>query len=1072
LTRRRRPERRLCLEALEARTLPSHTAWPGLAAPSINVAGSTLGAAYLFPAPLAAGGRLSAIGTITNTAAGGGNVDWYAFRLTEAADVTVTAPLGQGGGIVAPVLTLYENDLLNPADPTQRNPYAPTGHRELAQDDGVARGGVAIVERVLAPGTYYVAVSGSGDRVFSALVAGSGTTGGTGDYGLLIRAAALAQPAAGPGPAVIAADPNDGADLDRSPFGLYLTLSTPIDPSTIAPGVNVVLTDVTAGMPVQLQQNAVNPADPTNGVLFNPAANELEIFPEAPLAPGDTYQLQLVGRAAANPGVPVILGTNGEALGSTAAGADGQDYLLTFRVTGVKGVNGATTAFNAIGTSFNLNLSSSALVQVHGAIGDDPFALAMTGAVTNDVDLYHFTVPGTGGHYAFMAAAEAGRIGSPLDPALALFRQLPDGTVILVGADNDSGNPTQLADHSRPFQSDSLLYVGLVPGDYYLAVGGAFNLPDPVGIGVPYAPGSGFFDPLVPYSAQIGAVMPLTVGDYVLSASLRRDDVAPHLTGVDGIATPTAAQPRPVTPPPSEFTLHFDKPVNLRQLGYEQDMPFDVQGNPLSGPDLPGAVSAVWVRGSDGNVYYPRLRSYDDASNTATFYMLDAVPLGDAELHIDALTADGSPGLTDLAGNWLDGSDASGDYIIPFTVGGLTRTIDPATHFLTWTALPGETSLQDPQQIGPLFPNELGADQLGVNHAVDFLGRGAPQLASQGGPPLADFYEVQLLQDRIYSFTLTDRLHPVTNGRTTPTNSRVRLFTLDGREIPTDNVNPFIFTYRLTAGKYVIEVCAVDSSGTGDPDYRLRVALGTSMENAVALTTGAAPAYAIAPQRSAAPAPTPPAAGTPVLTLPEPSTGAAASTAVTTGGPAVALALPAGTLTSLSAPPVGGERPAGPTSPAAPDRLVLNDSGNSASGGGSVQFASLRADTPAGDDGVPVADRPGGLIRGATQFLDRLEKAAIDLIFRNRPVAEWLMRLWTPFVVPDLLLPNPDPADGPEMGEEQQGEAPAAPADGTASGPPEDWVVAGGLVLSAGYVLTPRSHDARPPALRRRRRAI
>src|SRR4051794_6527752 len=63
---RRRAARPLLLEVLEPRSLPSHTSWPGLSGPHVGVAGATLDAAYLFPAPLTLGGRAEAIGTISN----------------------------------------------------------------------------------------------------------------------------------------------------------------------------------------------------------------------------------------------------------------------------------------------------------------------------------------------------------------------------------------------------------------------------------------------------------------------------------------------------------------------------------------------------------------------------------------------------------------------------------------------------------------------------------------------------------------------------------------------------------------------------------------------------------------------------------------------------------------------------------------------------------------------------------------------------------------------------------------------------------------------------------------------
>src|SRR5207249_1744529 len=144
----------------------------------------------------------------------------------------------------------------------------------------------------------------------SPFIPGSGEPGGTGRYGLLVAAAPLASPVAGPGPAVIAATPHDGAALNDAPFAVRLALSAPLDPATILPGVNVLLTDAD-GNPVAI-----------NGAVFNLPANELQVFPAAPLAPG-TYHLLLAGQDATLSGVPAITGVNGEALGSTTHGGPG-----------------------------------------------------------------------------------------------------------------------------------------------------------------------------------------------------------------------------------------------------------------------------------------------------------------------------------------------------------------------------------------------------------------------------------------------------------------------------------------------------------------------------------------------------------------------------------------------------------------------------------------------------------------------------------------------------------------------------------------------------------------------------
>src|SRR5437868_2293965 len=95
--RHRTPQRprsrpRLYLEALEARSLPSASAVFGPAAPRVEPAGPTRERAYLFPTALDVSGHAEALGTVRNSADGGGGVDWYSFTLQAAADVTVTIP--------------------------------------------------------------------------------------------------------------------------------------------------------------------------------------------------------------------------------------------------------------------------------------------------------------------------------------------------------------------------------------------------------------------------------------------------------------------------------------------------------------------------------------------------------------------------------------------------------------------------------------------------------------------------------------------------------------------------------------------------------------------------------------------------------------------------------------------------------------------------------------------------------------------------------------------------------------------------------------------------------------------
>ncbi len=1023
--RRRRPAARpLAVEALEPRSLPS-ASWPYPGVPQVAPPGhDTLDQAFALGAlstptvgPSLVHWYDQVSGTLGTAAA---NTNWFSFTLTVAADVTLTTPRDLAGANPAvAALTLY-----NSADVTGDDVYTPTGHRLLAQDDGAAHGGVATVEQHLAPGTYYVAVSGSGDLDFNPFLAGSGEAGATGNYALLITAAPLTNPVVGFGPAVVAATPGDGSAVSASPLAIRLALSSALDPASIQPGLNVVL-------------NGPN-APPINAV-FNAAANELQVFPQTPLLPG-TYQLVLTGDDTG--GVPALQGPDGAPLGSTVAGGSGHDYVLTFQVTGVDGVAGASASDDTISTAHDLgDLTASGAARVSGAIGVDPFA----SWAANQVDLYHFRVTGPG-QYAFVAEADGGRIGSSLQPALALY-EMVNGQPQLVSADGmGTGNQAVATDGSTPLANDAVVYAGLTAGDYYLAVGGFYNLPDP-SLGLP--PGTfGVFDPTQDGSAQNG----FSVGPYLLNLSLHRDNVAPHVTEMDGLSSSDPAMP------PTVITVHFDKAMNLRQLGYQQDLQGDLS-----------TLSAIWVRGSDGVDYHPRLLSYDDATHVATFYLLDAVPAGPAALYLAGVLPDGSPGLTDLAGNLLAGSDANGDYVVPFTVGGPPRVIDATTQRLTWASQGGNTSFVRPQVIGPLFPDELG----GASTGVDLLGHLTPHTVTGPGSDAVDYYQITLLQDRDYFFTLIDS-RP--GQAWSPTNARVRIFTPDGREITTNSGSPFIFDFPLKAGTYIVQVGPLATSRATGLSYRLTVSLGSSAESAIALTTGAAPPYSVGLQRGGSPAPSSPpgspAPTPPSLSLPG-TTGVvpAATTTTALAGEAVALSLPSGSVLGLSAPPVGGVRGTdAPQGPAVIAQLELPASPSAQAG---VQLAALNSSAAA--DGIMGGDGSAAVIDHIYRVLDQMGKAAVLRVLHNGALAgllsSWLRGLYVPPVPPAAAPPTGTEAD-PDPGAEEGGEeetSEAAPVTATAEPQPleaADWLWASGLLAAGGLLVSPAAPE------RRRRAAL
>src|SRR5262249_41013546 len=155
------------------------------------------------------------------------------------------------------------------------------------------------------------------------------------------------------------------------------------------------------------------------------------------------------------------------------------------------------------------------LLRLTGAIGDDPAYTNRnrTPTLANrafDVDLYHFEVSGAG-RYALTAEVFAGRIGSPLDPGLSLFRADDTGPLAFVASNNNTLNDVVATNFTIPLYTDAELSVGLTAGDYYVAVSGNGNVPDPA---TGEAPGTGnIFDPNISHSGKGGS----TTGRYVLT---------------------------------------------------------------------------------------------------------------------------------------------------------------------------------------------------------------------------------------------------------------------------------------------------------------------------------------------------------------------------------------------------------------------------------------------------------------------------------------------------------------------------------------------------------------------------
>jgi hypothetical protein len=749
------------------------------------------------------GVSLQEMGSIGDGPDGATDVVWYNFTLDGPALVHFELLRQDPASSFNGVLSLFNND---PTSYDYGDPYNQDGHRLLEQVDGKADRGVASFDRLLGQGSYYLAVSGDGNFDFHPFLAGSGLPGSTGGFDLQLSATDAGLGSA-TGPVFLTSDPAPGANLGASPLAIRVDLSGPLDPSTVILGQTVQLLyspDGNFNLDVQqvpLAQYNFSPvaevSTPSGG---DPpqyqGLNELQLFPASPLAMGD-YELVLSGQDVG--GSAVLADPAGNALGSDAAHPQGQDVTIPFQVDGVEGRTGVATEDDTPASAQDLgDLTSAGLVQVAGAIGDDP-GPDTSGNPANQVDLYHFTVMGTRND-SLVAEIFAGRIGSPLQPGLSLFRRDDaDGNLDFVAGDMNSYNPVMATDGSvPPLYSDSVLYASLSAGDYYLAVAGGLNTPSPLE-GQPLG-SYGTYDPnQPPGSAQLG----WSTGPYVLNLLVQPAPAPPHVVSTSPGAGETLTQP------PTQLVAKFDKPVNLMQLA------FQTYQNPSEDTNPP-----IYIEAADGTTYVPRFMSYDGATNEATFVMLDALPGGDYRLHLS-----GANGLDDLGGNPLAGNDPSGDYVVPFTVDAAPR--GDGGNPLEWSDQEPNDTIDHPQDLGVLFPDELAA---GVTLARDFSQD--PATAPQD---TADVYEFQVLLDRVYAFTLA--------GADLPAGVTLSLTDTSGQSLgipPSGNL-----VAALAPGTYLLTVSGWDKAQAADLSYQVDLAMVTQNDNAPPLVSGPAPAIAI-----------------------------------------------------------------------------------------------------------------------------------------------------------------------------------------------------------------------------------
>jgi hypothetical protein len=783
------------------------------AAQTLNLAGNSADTSALQAAAVQ--------GTIVNQH-GGGGVNWYTFTLTQPSEVQLTTLDVGGESRLDGVVSLYDTeaqDFLNP--PINYNysapPFDPMGHRLMAQvDTAPTSDSSAYIDRDLAPGTYYVAVSGHGDTYFNPFLADSGYAGSTGDYCLLITASPLPV-AQSDGPEVLAVDSgllngpglfpaqSGTSVLISSPSALYVDFSSPIDPGTVS--LQQFLGD---GSSVQLTYNPTgqfgNGNDSPvllNGFHYAPDAMELQLQPAAPLAPG-FYQLTLAGNSSS--GNQVLMDpTDSVDLGQNSANPTGQDFATTFQIAGTPGVTPVSD--DTAATAQNLgNITRSGVVQAVGAIGNDPayspfsFSPNLTNPASQ-VDLYQFQISGPG-NYEFSAEAFAGRIGSTLDPALSLFRIDPSNTqspLQLVASNDGSGNQTVSSNGQfLPLLTDPVLDVGLTAGVYYVAVSSLGNMPDVNG----NPPGTnGIFDPNVTESGVNGT----STGPYVLNVLVQPAAPAPHVvsTSIPAGATLTAA--------PTQLTVTFNSTVNLVALANQAD-----SGAVTTEPTF----ASVFIVEPNGQQVFPGLLSYDAATNEATFLLLDRLPNGVNQLHLS-----GANGLTGLGGNPLTGNDASGDYVVSFSVADPAAPADPLNR-IEGTLNNAPNAVQD---LGVFFPNEL-------QNGVTITGTLAPSASS-------DTYKIQLLASQDYLFTLNGP-PLVPGGPLTSPSGNLQMTITDATGaavVPLFNGNADALLATLSPGSYTIQI----SQSSGDTPlaapYAILITMLNTHDNPPPLTVGAAP---------------------------------------------------------------------------------------------------------------------------------------------------------------------------------------------------------------------------------------
>jgi hypothetical protein len=937
-----RPRRaRLRLEGLESRCLLSA---PGSLSPDA-LFHETLDAA-LDLNTLGVGARVTAAGTIGAGPEGAADVNWYQFAVSDTAEVRLSVLPGANGRPLDATLSLYNDAPLsfNPLTFSLTDPYTPDGHRLLAQDDGgviVGPGQPATIDRLLGPGTYWVAVSGSGNDQFSPFLAGSGLDGRTGSYRLSITASDPGADYDSPAtPVVLASDPAPGAVLGQSPFVLRFDLNAPLDDDTVAG----YFSDPTTL--AQFLFNTTNDFGPDGTasdvtgqylsfatVALEPNANELQIALGAPLASG-FYEVILPG-----------------------FGPGGSDYVAQFQVAGPAGNFDPTQQPGTwTGTAYDITSAADGrLHQISGAVGVDP--TDPSGFYQAGVGLYHFSInhPGT---YALDAEVFAGRIGSPLDASLTLFK-MEQGTPTFVASNGGVENPIAGTNNVAVLFTDPALFAALGPGDYYLAVSAGVNFPDP------YDPtNTTYFDPSLPQSGSTGISLN-TTGSYVLNVLLQRVAVkAPHVVSVRPDMGPNGDGPL------TAVRVRFDQPVNLLELAFDRYLQIPPGGMPT------GALESVTL--SDGvHSFDLRLGSYDDATNTATFILLDSVPPGRYTL---ALSGAGPEGIAGLGGARLAGNGGStNDFTTSITVVGAPWEGND------WVSLPGFNDPQHAQPIGVLFPVQM-SEGVTITHDPS-AGVGVTE---------AD-YAIELLQSRTYTFSVDGDVPPGCTITVLDANGTAEaIYTYVPGGIPPDFV--------LSAGPCTLQL----TCPAGLTNYAIHLGYSGSPENPTPLVVGPGPALRVR-LLTGAPGAAPPSAVTGAGNTPPAVTPVGSASGFLPG----IFALPSSGLLAQGFSPLEGVLAAGGADFTGGDRLLVQTPtySNAANSLLNLVIVTQAPLTPPAEGDQSVAKPPTTPNGQSLQSGTAVPEMAARLL-------DFLFEFWGWFSAP---LPAPEPPEAAE---------PSPPAEG------------------------------------------